>query len=63
VNAAVDFDHRYSLGERDVHMDVALALDLFRLARTSDGIFARRALNTSRGVRASVAQCGGRHIR
>ncbi len=54
VNAAVDFDHRYSLGERDVHTDVAFALDLFRLGRTSDGTFARRAQSTSRAVRAPV---------
>ena len=56
VNAAVDFDHRYALGERDVHVDIAFALDLFRLARTSDGIFARRALNTSRAVRTPVTR-------
>jgi RimK family alpha-L-glutamate ligase len=63
VNAAVDFDSRYSLVRRDVHADVAFALDLFRLARTSDGMFARRALNTSRAVRTPATQLGGRRIR
>jgi RimK family alpha-L-glutamate ligase len=32
VNAAVEFDHMYSLGRRDVYVDVAVALDLLRLA-------------------------------
>jgi RimK family alpha-L-glutamate ligase len=63
VNAAVDFDSRYSLGPSDVHADVAFALDLFRLARTSDGIFARRALSISRATRTPVAELGGRSIR
>jgi RimK family alpha-L-glutamate ligase len=36
VNAAVDFDHRYSLGERDVYLDVGVALDLPRLTRARD---------------------------
>ena len=63
VNAAVDFDSRYSLGSGDVHADVAFALDVFRLARTSDGIFARRALNTSRAVRTPVTQLERRRIR
>jgi [lysine-biosynthesis-protein LysW]--L-2-aminoadipate ligase len=48
VNAAVDFDHRYSLGQRDVYLDVAFALDLSRPARTMDEALARRA-RLSRG--------------
>jgi [lysine-biosynthesis-protein LysW]---L-2-aminoadipate ligase len=63
VNAAVDFDHRYSLGERDVHADVAFALDLFQLAPTSDEMVARLAQNVSRAMRAPVTQLGERSTR
>jgi hypothetical protein len=56
VNAAVDFDHRYSLAQRDVYFDVAFALDLLQLARTKDEVLARRARDTWRPTRVSAAR-------
>jgi [lysine-biosynthesis-protein LysW]--L-2-aminoadipate ligase len=56
VNAAVDFDHRYSLAQRDVYFDVAFALDLLQLARTKDEVLARRARDTWRATRVSAAR-------
>jgi RimK family alpha-L-glutamate ligase len=51
VNAAVEFDDVYSLNQRGVYLDVALALNLPGLEHSMDGILVRRALDSWRATR------------